>query len=96
MKPRFSLRSLFAVLTIFAILCATLAFVGRYVGREERVFSSVKVGDTEQRLIQLLEGNSIAYRTDDAGAYILYSHGDGVGLCFYYVKDAKVVGTALD
>jgi hypothetical protein len=97
MRARFSLKALLAALTIFAVLCAGIGLAKRLVGREERVFSSVKVGDTEQHLVRLLESNYIDYGTDDAGNFTLYSHSDGfIGICFYYVDDGRVVSTARD
>src|SRR4051794_7486379 len=65
---------------------------------EDRVFRSVHIGDTEQRLIGLFDDQGIKYSRDNHDpTAVVYSHGDGfMGVCIYYVEKGRVTVAVKD
>jgi hypothetical protein len=64
---------------------------------EAYVINSVKVGDSEQHLVGLLQDHGVDYSQSQEGGRTLYSLGDGfVGVCFFYVTNSTVVEIVFD
>lgn len=99
-------RRSFVIGTFIFVLIASMAwllmrdpFVRMMLGAtpEEYVTKSVKVGDSESHLIDMLQDNGVDYYKSSEDGQTLYSISDGfVGVCFYYVADGKVVDIVFD
>lgn len=99
-------RRRYAILTLagLGIIMASVGIrrlwiVRYYFGHapEDHVFDSIKVGDSEARLVDLLKRQQVDYSVSNEGRRTVYSHGGSlVGVCFYLIADGRVIAIAKD
>jgi hypothetical protein len=99
MPFRFSVRTLLIVMTLIAVVLGARAVLKPFLtfDAEERVYNSINVGDTEQKLITTLKSYGIRYDAEVANGQTIYNHSDGfLGIYFYYVANGRVTMLAMD
>jgi len=95
--PRYRLRALLLVVAALALAIVIVRQVAIWISIEDRVFESVQVGDTEQRLIKLFDKYGIRYKKNNDPPATVYTHSDGfMGICIYYVEKGRVTAAVKD